>query len=342
MTDRAFEKVSVIVPVAGHTGDLAALRRDVAAQLGRLGVEHEILFLAAGHRPSVDAIEGEPGVRVLRFAESVDEAAMLGVAAEQAQGDLLLTLPPRFEIDLAAIPALCEAAAGADLVIACRRRRPSGNAARRQSELFNRLISRAAGSRFRDIASGTRAIRPGVLREVPLYGDLHRYLPILAERSGFRVREIEVDQHPEAAAPAVHRPSLYLWRAIDVLSVLFIARFTRHPLRLFGGVGSAFALVGLLLLVVLAAQRLAGTPLAGRPMLVLATLLVGLGVQAFAIGLLGELIVFFHARRIRDYRVADVYEGSGPVAASLPERPLHGEDRPGSGGGARAVPLRSP
>jgi hypothetical protein len=258
-----------------------------------------------------------PGVRALRFAESVDEAAMLGIAADQAQGDLLLTLPSRLEVDPAAIPALCEAAASADLVIAVRRRRPSGDAGRRQSELFNRLISRAAGSRFRDIASRTRAIRPEVLREVPLYGDFHRYLPILAERSGFRVREIEVAQHPEAAAPAVHRPSVYLWRAIDVLNVFFIARFTRHPLRLFGGLGSVFALVGAVLLLILAAQWLAGTPLADRPVLVLATLLVGLGVQSFTIGLLGELILFFHARRIRDYRVTGVYEGTGRRPARL-------------------------
>jgi dolichol-phosphate mannosyltransferase len=120
----------------------------------------------------------------------------------------------------------------------------------------------------------------------------------------------------------VHPLRIYLVRAMDVLSVFFISRFTRHPLRLFGGVGAAFAGIGLAVLLVVVIQRFTGTPLADRPVLVLGTLLVGLGVQAFTIGLLAELILFFHARSIRDYRVSAVYEGSQPLppAESSPER----------------------
>lgn len=312
-----FRRVSVLVCVPSHPVDLGAVYRETTACLTKLGVEHEFLVLAAGHPPSVDGLEGMPGVRVLRFAESVDEPAMLSVGAEQAQGDLIVTVPPRFEVDLGILPRLLQEAEDADLVVAARRRRGSGDSARRQSELFNRIISWAAGSRFRDVASRTRAIRPEVLREIPLYGDFHRYLPVLAERSGFRVREIQAHQHPMGSGPTVHRPSLYLWRGIDVLTVFFITRFTRHPLRLFGGVGFAFASVGIGLLAVLGVQRMMGTALADRPALVLATLLVGLGVQAFTIGLLGELILFFHARRLRDYRVAGVY-GSQAFPPGVP------------------------
>jgi hypothetical protein len=153
-----------------------------------------------------------------------------------------------------------------------------------QSELFNRLVSLASGSRFRDVASETRALHRQVAGETPLYGDLYRYLPLLAERLGFRVQEIPAAQHSRATAPVVHAPRIYLWRAIDILSIFFISRFTRHPLRLFGGVGSAFAAVGLVILLIVAIQRFAGTDLAERPVLVLGTLLVGLGVQAFTIG----------------------------------------------------------
>jgi hypothetical protein len=103
-----------------------------------------------------------------------------------------------------------------------------------------------------------------------------------------------------------------------VLTVMFVSRFTRYPLRLFGGVGSAFAALGVVIFLVIGIDRLFGTPLSNRPILVLATLLVGLGVQSFTIGLLGELILFFRARTVRDYRIAAVYESSPPP---LPARP---------------------
>jgi hypothetical protein len=322
----AFRKLSVLIPVVGPAPDIARVHQELGAQLAELGLDHEVMYLVGtGDHETIEEVarlarDGKAHTRVLRFGETVGEAAMLSTGSDEAEGELIVTLPPRLETDLAALPALVEAvAAGDDLVIATRKRRASGNAARRQSELFNRLISWAAGSSFHDIASSTRAFRREVLREVPLYGDFHRYLPILAHRAGFRVREIPVDQHADAKPPRVHRPFLYVWRVIDLFAVFFIARFTRHPLRLFGGVGSVFAIAGGLLLAVLAAQRLLGTPLANRPLLVLATLLVGLGVQAFTIGLLGELLLFFHARSLRDYRIAAVYSGEGGLREHPPQ-----------------------
>jgi hypothetical protein len=133
-------------------------------------------------------------------------------------------------------------------------------------------------------------------------------LPLLAERLGFSVREVLAEPHPRMSAQLTGSLSAYFSRAIDILSIFFISRFTRYPLRLFGGVGSAFAAFGFAILLVVGAQRLLGQPLADRPVLVLGTLLVGLGVQAFTIGLLGELLLFFHARDIRDYRIAAIYE----------------------------------
>ncbi len=317
MTAASFRKLSVLVPVPSSAHELYALHEALSAELQGLAPELELLYLVGTADPETLAqvervsAEAKPGVRILRFADTVGEAPMLSAAADEAEGDLLLTLPARFEVDLGELGGLLEAVRdGTQLAIAARRRRESGNAARRQSELFNRLMSWAAGSHFHDIASGTRALRPAVLKEIPLYGEFHRYLPVLAERAGFDVREVAVAQDSRARPPSVHPPFLYLWRALDVLAVFFISRFTRHPLRLFGGVGAAFAGVGGLMLLLLGLQRLLGTPLGNRPLLVLATLLVGLGVQTFTIGLLGELILFFHARGIRDYRLAAVQRGS--------------------------------
>lgn len=323
------ESVSVLVLLREDVPDVDEIHREATRQLERAGVTFEFLYLVGSGCPEslrrARAIQeaDRKRVRIIEFAGSVGESAMLGAGAERARSDVLLTLPSRFEAQLEVIGDLCDAIReGADLVVASRRSSRGDSAARAQSALFNRLVSVAAGVPFRDIASGTRAARRSVFEEIPLYGDYHRYLPLLAHRAGFRIQEIPATPHPRATGPAVHPLRVYLWRAIDLPSIFFVSRFTRHPLRLFGGVGSGFAGAGGLLLLILGIQRLLGTPLADRPALVLAVLLLGLGVQAFTIGLLGELILFFHARTLRDYRIAAIYESDPPpLPDSSPGRP---------------------
>lgn len=313
--------ISVLISVAPETQELGELHAALTQELDRLGLSYEVIYLmgTTAARPNEQAqgfAEKDPArVQVLRFGAAVGRAGMLSAGIERSRGDVLITLPGRFEVDLSAIGQLYAAVReGNDMAFASRERGGSGVSARVQSELFNKLVSLASGRTFRDIASETRAFSRQVAEETPLYGDFYRYLPLLAERLGFRVAEIPAPQHVGAHAPAVHAPHIYLWRAIDVLSIFFIARFTRHPLRLFGGVGSVFFASGLLILAVAVIQRFTGTPLADRPILVLGTLLVGLGVQTFTIGLLGELILFFHARQQRDYRIGAIYSGRGPTS----------------------------
>jgi hypothetical protein len=277
----------------------------------------------AAFRQAMELHEADPiRVRVLRFGQAVTEAAALAVGIERARGELVFTLPSYFDAGPPAIGALWGAIEkGADLAFACRTERSEGPLKHLQSVVFNRLSSWATGTRFRDLASGTRVIRREVLREVPLYGDFHRFLPVIAHRLGFAVSEVPVPQDPRAKAPLFYRPRVYLWRLLDILSIFFLTHFTRRPLRLFGAVGTLFGAIGATILLVVGVQRVLGVPLAGRPMLVLGTLLLGLGVQAFTIGLLGELLLFFHARELPEYRIAEVYEADpAPLPASEGDR----------------------
>ncbi len=315
--------VSIVVCVeVGAAPELPELLRDVGEQLEKRGFEHDVVLVlgpvSAGVAEQMRELQlADPEhVRVLRSGYAMGPSALLSAGLEQARGEILVTLPARLEVESDVVGRLIDALAqGADLAFASRNAAGAGGMARRQSLWFNGLISWAAGTRFRDVASGTRAFRREVFRELPLYGDFHRYMPVLAERLGFSVREIEARRHAAAREASVHAPSLYLWRALDVLSIFFLSRFTRRPLRLFGGVGALFGTVGGALLLWLGTQRLMGVPLGGRPLLVLAILLVGLGVQTLTIGLLGELILFFHARRQRDYRIAAIYGASRDPAA---------------------------
>jgi glycosyltransferase involved in cell wall biosynthesis len=321
--------ISVLVALGADSGDLLALHRALAAELQKLAQPLEFLYLVPSHAgaqlPQALALhehEDPAHVRVLCFAQPLGEAALLRAGFEAARGQILLTLPGYFEVEPADLPLLYEAVRdGADLALGSRAQWSQPQWL--QSRLFNRIVAKATGAQFADVASRTRALRREVLEEVHVYGDFDRYLPVLAHRMGFAVREIPVRQHPHTRPPLLHSPGTYLWRGLDVLSIFFLSRFTRHPLRLFGGLGTGFGLLGALILFVVTVQKFAGQALSDRPILILGTLLLGLGVQLFTIGLLGELIVFFHARTIRDYRIAAIYE-SDP--APLPER----TDAPGS------------
>lgn len=309
-------RVSVVVLVDPRAEDLPEFHREIAERIHKLSAACEFVYVLnapseALLRQALALHEADPSrVRVLRFARPVAQSVLLGAACERARGEVLFTLEARFEAEVSAFDALHQAiSGGADVALASRSQWRRGAAARFQSSVFSRIVSWLTGTRFRDLASPIRAVRREVLEEVPLHGDFHRYLPVLAERVGFVVREVPVAQHPRATARAIHSPRMYLWRAMDILSIFFLARFTRRPLRLFGGIGALFGVTGAGILVVVTLQRVLGTAMANRPILVLGALLVGISVQLFAIGLLGELLLFFHARKIRDYRVAEVYEG---------------------------------
>lgn len=316
--DDKVSMISVLIPVLETRGELDGVHRETMEELGRLGIAFELLYLVSPESsPSIPMVRklrsGEPDrVRVLELGHSVGGAAMLNAGLEEARGDVLLTLPSCYEVEPSAIAALYDAIQdGADLAFAGRLPR-SGGSERVQSRVFNRLVAWASATRFADVTTDTRAMRRVVLEEVPLYGDFHRYLPVLADREGFRVQEVAAAQHSNVTAPP-YRLVDYLWRVLDLLSIFFLSRFTRHPLRLFGGIGSIFAGVGTLILGVVGFQRLfMGQSLADRPVLILGALLFGVGVQVLTIGLLGELVLYFHARNIRDYRIADTFEAERP------------------------------
>jgi hypothetical protein len=147
-----------------------------------------------------------------------------------------------------------------------------------------------------------------VAQEVQLYGDLHRFFPLLAHQQGFKIAEVTVQQSPHDAAWRMHGPGIYLRRLLDILTLFFLYKFTKKPLRLFGLVGAAIFGAGAIVTGYLGVDRLLGAPLAGRPLLVLGVLLMVFGVQLFSIGLLGEIIIFTHARGVKDYQTRDILE----------------------------------
>src|SRR5690606_27486643 len=148
---------------------------------------------------------------------------------------------------------------------------------------------------------GARVMSRRVVQEITIYGDQHRLLPVLAAQQGFAVREVDVAQSPRDEFRGRYRLREYLHRLLDLFTVFFLTRFTKKPLRFFGMSGRGTFTLGGLMLAVLVVQRLVfEQPLADRPALLLSCLLLVLGVQLFALGLLGELIIFTHAKDLKE------------------------------------------
>jgi len=304
--------VSAIVPVGIRISDPAELYAEYCAALESLGRSFEIIFVLDGPREKFAAGLKRLATTGARFTVVVltrpfGEATALMAGFEHATGQVIVTLPAYHQIDAGEVAKLVGALGDSDLAIARRWPRAGGMFERMRRRAFHGLLGSVTGLGFRDLGCGARACDRRVLEEIQLYGDQHRFLPVLADRKGFRVREIDVRQSPKDHHEGLYEPRVYARGFLDIFTVFFLVRFTKKPLRFFGMIGVSLFAVGALLVTWLVIERLVfGQELTQRPALLLSTLLVVLGLQLFALGLLGELIIFTHARQIRDYQIDTV------------------------------------
>jgi hypothetical protein len=306
--------LTVIVPVGGRCADAESLHAEYAAGLAGLGLAHEIIYVLDGPRRRF--AEGQTkllgrgeALTVIQLTRGFGEATALMAGFERASGRMILTLPAYHQIRAADAGKLVRALSSADVAIARRWPRAGGALERARRAAFHGPVAWVAGKRFGDLGCGARAMHRRVLEEIALYGDQHRFLPVLALSHGFRVVEVDVQQSAHDRFEGAYRAREYAHRVLDIFTLFFLVRFTKKPLRFFGMLGAATFALGAPALAWVVVERLfLAQPLADRPMLLIASLLVVLGMQLFALGLLGELIIFTHARDLKDYRVAEVIE----------------------------------
>jgi len=229
------------------------------------------------------------------------KAAALAVGFERAQSDVVVMLDADLQDEPAEIPRLLEALdAGYDLVCGWRRKRADPWHRRAASWLFNRAAALLTGLPLHDINGGLKACRREVLNEIQLYGELHRLIPVLAARQGFRVGEVVVEHHPRRHGHTKFGLGRGLAGLFDLLTVTFLTHYTARPLHLFGLPGLLCSLAGGGLCAWLAWGRLFNRQyLSERPLLFLGILLIVVGGQFLSLGLLGEMIVATHVDRLR-------------------------------------------
>lgn len=301
----------MVVPVLESAEPLGRIVDTYAPGLADAAESVEFLFVVPEARSHLAEKLERPGsgslsVRVLRVGNSVGEAALVKLGAEEAAHDPILVLPPYRKIageGPAAVLARLDQ--GADLVLAARERERDSWINRIQNRAFRLLLRLLPGIATTDIECGVWAARREVLLAVPHFSAYYRFMPLLAKNEGFDVVEQEVAQHHGDATPQFYPFRTYVRRLLDVFGLFFLIHFTYKPLRFFGLVGGLLSAAGGALLLLLLIQRLAGQALADRPALVLAVLVFTVGIQFVAIGLVGEIVVHFNVGRRSLYRTAD-------------------------------------
>jgi glycosyltransferase involved in cell wall biosynthesis len=310
--------ISVVVPVHNEERSVALLYDELQGALDPVG-EWNVVYVDDG---STDGTFGAltrlhahaENVRVVRLRRNFGKAAALAAGFAHANGDTIVTIDGDLQDDPAEIPRLlAKLEEGFDLVSGWKTRRRDPITRRIPSRLFNWAVGRVAGLRLHDMNCGLKAYRADVVERLTLYGELHRFIPVLAHERGYRIGELPVNHRPREHGRSRYGLERYLRGFLDLLTVTFIGRYRQRPLHLFGGLGLGLAAIGFVVLLYLTIVKLAGHAIGERPLLTLGVLLVVVGLQFFSLGLLGELVTSHHeerklARETEDARVEEILE----------------------------------
>ncbi|MDJ0757865.1 MAG: glycosyltransferase [Woeseiaceae bacterium] len=304
--------IDVVIPVSGRCDSLPELHAEYASAIRDADRDPRFIYVLDGEqtgaRNQLDKMLAD-GVEltIIQLGRNFGEATALTAGFEESTTDVVLTLPAYYQVEPSSLSLLLEDSSDVDIKIGRRWPRQDSKMNRGLTSLFHRTVRALTGDDYKDLGCGVRLLTRKLIDEVTVYGDQHRFLPILASRRGFRTVEIDLPQSQKETFRRVPDLGVYPRRLLDLLSVFFLVKFTKKPLRFFGLLGGATLSVGAVSLLVVVVQRLLfSVPLADRPALLVASLLAVLGVQLLAIGLVGEIVIFTHASSLKEYTIREI------------------------------------
>jgi glycosyltransferase involved in cell wall biosynthesis len=300
-------EISVVVPVLDEIESLPTLYRELSEVLETLGRPYELVFVDDGSRDgSFQTLEklhrSDDRVRVIQLRRNFGKAAALAVGFRASRGDVVVTLDADLQDSPSELPRLLQRLEeGYDLVSGWKQDRQDPLSKTLPSRLFNGVTAWLTGLPLRDFNSGFKAYRREVVEELRLYGELHRFIPALAAWRGFRVDEVPVHHRPRRFGRSKYGSARFWRGSLDLLTVLFLTRYTRRPLHLFGGLGLLAWAGGGVVNLYLVGLWLAGVrPIGNRPLLAFGILSMVVGLQFFCLGLLSELVLSYQTARSAD------------------------------------------
>ncbi len=297
-------KLSIIIPILNERDNLQELQRQLTQVVMQLGCTYEIIYVDDGSTDGSQKLcreftESNPNVLLVELRRNFGKAAALQAGFQTARGEIIITMDGDLQDDAKEIPAFLEALEDdLDLVSGWKRDRQDPINKTLPSRFFNFVTSQLTGIPLRDFNCGFKAYRREVVENLDLYGELYRYIPVLAHAKGFRVGEIPVEHRPRVHGKSKYSIERFFRGAFDLVTVLFLRSYQRRPLHLFGLIGVLIFLTGFAVDAYLALQWFLGlSSLSNRPLLIFGTLLITVGVQVLIFGLLAEMITAATYRR---------------------------------------------
>ena len=294
-------ELSVLLPAYNEADNLTEVIPAIAAALGDTGRTWEIVVVDDGSTDGTRTVMNHlrsSQVRYIRLRRNSGKSAALSMGLDHVRGDLVVLMDADGQDDPAELAKLlAELDTGVDLVTGRRAVRHDRFVKRTTSRLYNGATAKVTGVPGRDFNSGFKVMRRDLADSLEMYGELHRYIPVLAVWNGFRVSEVDVT-HRERLHGSSKFGRARFWRGfLDLVTVKFLTTYTARPFHLFGGIGFGIGAVGSALLAWMLASKVTGNAIGTRPALQLGVLLVVVAVQMVSLGLLAELVVNLRRRR---------------------------------------------
>ena len=312
-TDNEYQSldISVIIPLFNEEESLPELTDRINASIKGMGRTFEIIFIDDGSSDrSFEVIRQlklkYDFIKAIQFRKNYGKSAALAEGFKIATGRFVITMDADLQDDPSEIPNIvAKIEQGYDLVSGWKKRRFDPISKTIPSRFFNFVTRLMTGIELHDFNCGLKGYRREVVRDVSLYGELHRYIPALAKWEGYqRITEIVVQHHPRKYGYSKFGLSRFVKGFLDLVTVVFLTRYTKRPLHFFGLIGSFFLLVGLGINTYLTVEWFLGTPIGSRPILFLGILLVLVGIQIITTGLIGEMITH-HFQKQREFPIRE-------------------------------------
>ena len=315
MRDAAVD-ITIVVPVFNERDSLQPLHASLTSILKGVGRTYEIIFVDDGSDDGTegaleDLVRSDAATRALMLRRNFGKSAALAAGFDDAAGRVVITLDGDLQDDPDEIPGFLEMLdEGYDLVSGWKKQRRDPVTKRWPSRCFNFVTSKVTGIPLNDFNCGFKAYRRSVVESIELYGELHRFVPVLAARQGFKIGEKTVRHHPRRYGKTKFGAARFLNGFLDLLTVMFMSSNQRSPLHVFGRIGVLFLSGGILLNLYMVYIWILEHGLRVRPLLLFGVILVILGIQFMSIGLLAELVAGL--RRDRPYAIKKSLPGEFP------------------------------
>jgi glycosyltransferase involved in cell wall biosynthesis len=292
-----FKKISLVIPLYNEEESLHPLANEIKKALKPLNISYEVILVDDGSKDNSlkiirEICRQDNRFKFISFQKNYGKSAALQMGFKRVTGDVVITMDADLQDDPHEVGALIKKLEeGYDLVSGWKKHRHDPFIKRHSSKFFNLITRLMSGIKIHDFNCGIKAYRKEVVQNIKVYGELHRYMPVLADWQGFKISEVIVKHHPRRYGTTKFGISRFFKGFIDLITVLFATRYIKRPMHLFGFFGAAAFLAGLIVNGYLTYEWISGEPLSNRPMLFLGILLIIVGVQFFSTGLLGEMFV---------------------------------------------------